>query len=370
MSLTSLAPSGGCAAKYPAARLEELLRGFVPARGREPARRSRAVRRRRRLPARRRARARLHARLLPAARRRPGALRRGSRRRTRSTTSSRWAGRRCSRSRSRRSRRACRTRRSPPSSRAADEQVRAAGGDPRRRPHAPRRGAEVRARRRRHGASGRLLVEARRAAGDALFLTKPLGTGLLLHARSRGTAARGGARAGAPLDDDAQPRGGGRCCARSRRTPSPTSPASGCSGTRTRLAERSGVRLVLDARRLPLLPGALEAAAAGRAHRRRPAQPRVRRRRTSRPTASRRARRARVRPADRRRAARRAAGRQGRPCSRRRSPRAGPVPRRIGRVERGRGRPAVHSVVAVGLARAAGIARRSRVASRRRSRST
>ena len=30
-SLTSLAQSGGCAAKYPAARLEELLRGFVPA---------------------------------------------------------------------------------------------------------------------------------------------------------------------------------------------------------------------------------------------------------------------------------------------------------------------------------------------------
>jgi len=30
-TLTSLAPSGGCAAKYPAARLEELLRGFVPA---------------------------------------------------------------------------------------------------------------------------------------------------------------------------------------------------------------------------------------------------------------------------------------------------------------------------------------------------
>jgi selenide, water dikinase len=30
-TLTSLSPSGGCAAKYPAARLEELLRGFVPA---------------------------------------------------------------------------------------------------------------------------------------------------------------------------------------------------------------------------------------------------------------------------------------------------------------------------------------------------
>jgi selenide, water dikinase len=31
VSLTSLAPSGGCAAKYSAARLEELLKGFVPA---------------------------------------------------------------------------------------------------------------------------------------------------------------------------------------------------------------------------------------------------------------------------------------------------------------------------------------------------
>src|SRR6187397_3189670 len=30
VKLTSLAPSGGCAAKYSAARLEELLRGFVP----------------------------------------------------------------------------------------------------------------------------------------------------------------------------------------------------------------------------------------------------------------------------------------------------------------------------------------------------
>src|SRR5215208_966258 len=30
-TLTSLAPSGGCAAKYSAARLEELLKGFVPA---------------------------------------------------------------------------------------------------------------------------------------------------------------------------------------------------------------------------------------------------------------------------------------------------------------------------------------------------
>src|SRR5882724_8013258 len=31
MKLTDLATAGGCAAKYSAARLEELLRGFVPA---------------------------------------------------------------------------------------------------------------------------------------------------------------------------------------------------------------------------------------------------------------------------------------------------------------------------------------------------
>ena len=74
-SLTSLAPSGGCAAKYPAARLEELLRGFVPAEAENLLVGLAPVRRRRRLQARRRARARLHARLLPAARRRPGALR-------------------------------------------------------------------------------------------------------------------------------------------------------------------------------------------------------------------------------------------------------------------------------------------------------
>ncbi len=44
---------------------------------------------------------------------------------------------------------------------AADEQVRAAGGAARRRTHAARRGAEVRPRRRRHRAPGRLLVEER-----------------------------------------------------------------------------------------------------------------------------------------------------------------------------------------------------------------
>ena len=110
VKLTDLASCGGCAAKYSAARLEELLAGFVPGRGREPARRARARRRRRRLPAGRRARADLHARLLPADRRRPGRLRgdRGDERAQRRLRDGRHAV--CSRSRSRRFPRSCRSR--------------------------------------------------------------------------------------------------------------------------------------------------------------------------------------------------------------------------------------------------------------------
>ncbi len=71
-----LVTAGGCAAKYAAGRLDELLAGFVPARGGEPPRRAQPGRRRGRLQARRRARARLHGRLLPARRRRSARLRR------------------------------------------------------------------------------------------------------------------------------------------------------------------------------------------------------------------------------------------------------------------------------------------------------
>ena len=61
---------------------------------------------------------------------------------------------------------------------AADEQVRAAGRPARRRPHDSRRGAEVRPRRRRHRAPERRSGR-RTAPGPAtrVFLTKPLGTG-------------------------------------------------------------------------------------------------------------------------------------------------------------------------------------------------
>ena len=52
-------------------------------------------------------------------------------------------------------------------------------------------------------------------------------------------------------------------CARSRRTPSPTSRASACSATPTRPRFARGVRIVLDGTALPALPGALELARAG-----------------------------------------------------------------------------------------------------------
>ena len=84
----------------------------------------------------------------------------------------------------------------------------------------------------------------------------------------------------------------------------------GLLGHAHELASRSGVRIVLDAAALPALPGALELAAAGRAHGRRPPQPRLRRpaRREQR---RRRGRGARLRPADRGRPARLAARRAG-----------------------------------------------------------
>ena len=157
--------------------------------------------------------------------------------------------------------------------------------DPRRRPHDPRRRAEVRARGRRHGASGRRSGRrAARAPGDALFLTKPLGTGLVLRARTRGPAARG-ALDGGRADDGRSTATRPTRCGRSSRTPSPTSPASGCSATRTRwpsgaaCGSRSTPRRCprSRARSRPRAPGCAPAATAATA-----SSPG----RTSRPTAS------------------------------------------------------------------------------------
>jgi selenide,water dikinase len=98
--------------------------------------------------------------------------------------------------------------------------------------------------------------------GDALFLTKPLGTGLVLAAAARGVLgtdeAAGAAGTMTELNDRAADalRGLG---------PGAVTDVTGFGllGHAREVAERSGVRLVLDAASLPALPGALEAAAQG-----------------------------------------------------------------------------------------------------------
>ena len=98
--------------------------------------------------------------------------------------------------------------------------------------------------------------------GDAVFLTKPLGTGLVLHAAREGRPHEDGlaaaARSMTELND------------RAAATLRPFMPSAvtdvtgfGLLGHAHELAERSGVRLVLAVDALPVLPGALEAAATG-----------------------------------------------------------------------------------------------------------
>ena len=99
-------------------------------------------------------------------------------------------------------------------------------------------------------------------AGDAVFLTKPLGTGLVLQAERDGEAPEGAldaaVRAMTELNRDA---------AEALRpfTPSAVTDVTGFGllGHAHETAERSGVHVSLDAGRLPALPGAVELAAAG-----------------------------------------------------------------------------------------------------------
>jgi selenide,water dikinase len=98
--------------------------------------------------------------------------------------------------------------------------------------------------------------------GDLLYVSKPLGTGLLVHGWKRGLVdpaalqeavewmkllAREAARLLAPLEPGAVTDISG----------------FGLVGHAVEIAERSGVRLVLEAERLPLLGGALEVAKQG-----------------------------------------------------------------------------------------------------------
>ncbi len=98
--------------------------------------------------------------------------------------------------------------------------------------------------------------------GDVLFLTKPLGTGLLLHAAREGRRHEEGlARASAQMTELA------REVADALRPFEPTAVTDvtgfGLLGHAHELAERSAVRVVLDAAALPVLPGALELAREG-----------------------------------------------------------------------------------------------------------
>jgi selenide,water dikinase len=99
-------------------------------------------------------------------------------------------------------------------------------------------------------------------AGDALYLTKPLGTGIVLQAARESRA---------PADAVAAALAGmttlGREAADALRPFAPSAVTDvtgfGLAGHAYELASRSGVRVVVDATALPALPGALELAEAG-----------------------------------------------------------------------------------------------------------
>jgi selenide,water dikinase len=98
--------------------------------------------------------------------------------------------------------------------------------------------------------------------GDALFLTKPLGTGIVLQAQREGTAPSGALDAA--IDSMLELN---RAAADAMRPFSPNAVTDvtgfGLLGHVHELASRSGVRAVVEAVALPALPAALELARAG-----------------------------------------------------------------------------------------------------------
>jgi len=99
-------------------------------------------------------------------------------------------------------------------------------------------------------------------AGDALFLTKPLGTGIVLEAHRNGTAPPGALDAAVESMVELN-----RAAADVLRPFAPNAVTDitgfGLLGHVHELASRSGVRAVIDAASLPVLPGALELAKDG-----------------------------------------------------------------------------------------------------------
>ena len=99
-------------------------------------------------------------------------------------------------------------------------------------------------------------------AGDAVLLTKPLGTGLILQARRDGRDPDGALEAAVAAMSTLN-----RAAAEALRpfTPNAVTDVTGFGllGHAHETASRSGVRIVLEADRLPALPFALELAEAG-----------------------------------------------------------------------------------------------------------
>jgi len=99
-------------------------------------------------------------------------------------------------------------------------------------------------------------------AGDALFLTKRLGTGIVLQAQRDGTAPSGAL--GSAVESMVELN---RAAADAFRPFAPNAVTDvtgfGLLGHAHELASRSGVRVVIDAESLPVLPGALELAKDG-----------------------------------------------------------------------------------------------------------
>jgi selenide, water dikinase len=145
---------------------------------------------------------------------------------------------------------------------AADEQVRAAGGilagGHTLRDEEPKYGLAVVGTVHPDG----FWAKSGARPGDALFLTKPLGTGMLLHAAREGWRHEEGL--------EAATRSMTTLSRESADVLRPFEPNAvtdvtgfGLLGHAHEMAERSGVRIELDAASLPLFPGAREAAAAG-----------------------------------------------------------------------------------------------------------
>ncbi len=98
--------------------------------------------------------------------------------------------------------------------------------------------------------------------GGALYLTKPLGTGIVLQAVRDGTAPPGALDAAIASMVELN-----QSAADALRPFSPSAATDvtgfGLAGHAHELAERSGVRVVIDTESLPVLPGALDLAEAG-----------------------------------------------------------------------------------------------------------